>query len=240
MASPHQQVHISAIRWTAKGNLVVIGSSNVTLHQLQMAATVIAQAFVSSYSATVTPSPPPTWANVKWSKLLINGLPTGMSNSWEVFTPEECHQTLIANNSSYAILPIMQKPSWVRSPSSYKADSSSSLIVAFEDPDGERLKSLLAARYLFAFGTRATAKKWKQRTHPKQTTSNVDPEHEESDDEVEILTCVLTPTPLAQHEVAPPQTPEEITKYLHVEEPSAQHTCATMSQQQPRQTRARK
>jgi len=61
---------------------------------------------------------------------------------------------------------------------------SSSLVVAFEDPDGERLKSLLAAQYLFAFGTRATAKKWKQRTHRKQTTSNVNPEHEESDDEV--------------------------------------------------------
>jgi hypothetical protein len=33
-ASPHQQVRIAAVRWTAKGNLVVTGGPNVTLHQL--------------------------------------------------------------------------------------------------------------------------------------------------------------------------------------------------------------
>jgi hypothetical protein len=58
----------------------------------------------------------------------------------------------------------MQKPSWVKPPSSYKADSTSSLVVAFKDPDGERLKSLLVAWHLYAHGTRATVKKWKQRT----------------------------------------------------------------------------
>jgi len=76
MASSHQQVRISAVRWTAKGNLVVIGGHNVTLHHLQMAAATIAQAFTASYSAAVNPFPPPTRANVKWSKILINGLPT--------------------------------------------------------------------------------------------------------------------------------------------------------------------
>ena|SRR6266851_9684125 len=36
MSSPHQQVHISAVRWTAKGNLIVISGHNVTLNQLQL------------------------------------------------------------------------------------------------------------------------------------------------------------------------------------------------------------
>ncbi len=57
----------------------------------------------------------------------------------------------------------MQKPSWVHPPSSYKSNSSSSLVVAFEDPDGESSKALLVVRFLYALGTRATVKKWKQK-----------------------------------------------------------------------------
>jgi hypothetical protein len=93
----------------------------------------------------------------------INSLPTRASDTQAMFTPEECHQSLAANNPSYFILPITQKPSWVHPPSSYKANSSSSLVVAFEDPDGERVKALLAAQFLYALGTRATVKKWKQK-----------------------------------------------------------------------------
>ena len=159
MTFPHQQVRIFTVRWTAKGNLIAISGHNVTLNQLQLAANTIAQAFTNSYSAAVNPPPPPTQANVKWSKLLINGLPTGVSNTRDPFTPEECHQSLAANNPSYASLSVTQKPSWVCLPSSYTEGSSSSLIVAFEDPDRQQLKPLLAARYLFAFGTGATVKK---------------------------------------------------------------------------------
>ena len=130
-----------------KGNLVVTGGPNVMLHQLQLAAATIAQAFANSYTASVTPLPPPTRANIKWSKLLINGIPTGASDSRGVYSPKECHLALVATNPFYATLPVTQKPSWVRPPSSYKADSSSSLVVAFEDPDGERLKSMLAVRH---------------------------------------------------------------------------------------------
>ena len=99
-ASPHQQVHITAIRWTAKGNLVVTGGPNVMLHQLQLAAATIAQAFANSYTASVTPLPPPTQANIKWSKLLINGIPTGTSDSCGVYLPKECHLALVATNPS--------------------------------------------------------------------------------------------------------------------------------------------
>jgi hypothetical protein len=50
MTSPHQQVRISAVRWTAKGNLIVIGGHNVMLNQLQLAANTIVQAFTSVYT----------------------------------------------------------------------------------------------------------------------------------------------------------------------------------------------
>jgi hypothetical protein len=149
----------------------------------------------NTYSAAVNPPPPPTWANVKWSKLLINGLPTGTSDTQGPYTPEECHQSLAANNPAYATLPVMQKPSWVRAPLSYTAGSSSSLVVAFKDPDGSRLKSLLVARHLFAFSTRATIRKWKQRTTKQKPTSNDNGiELEDVEEDVEIQTRAITPT----------------------------------------------
>lgn len=44
--------------------------------------------------------------------------------------------------------------------------------MAFEDPDGDRAKELLAAEYLDAFGTRASVKKWKLRTNKSQTSNS--------------------------------------------------------------------
>ena len=143
MTSPHQQVHISTVRWTAKGNLVVIGGPDVPLQQLQLAAPIFLWAFANTYTTAVNPIPPLSRANVRWSKLLINGLPTGASDTQDAYTPEECHKSLAVNNPTYASLLITQKPSWVRPPNSYQAGSSSSLVVAFEDPDGENLRSLL-------------------------------------------------------------------------------------------------
>src|SRR5882672_10675804 len=57
---------------------------------------------------------PKTRANVKWSKILINGVPTGKSQSREPYNPDECHQALLENNPAYVSLTIMQKPSWVK------------------------------------------------------------------------------------------------------------------------------
>jgi len=88
----------------------------------------------------------------------------------------------------------MQKPSWVRPPPSYKAGSSS-LVFAFEDPDGSRLKSLLTARYLYAFGTRSTVKKWKQRTTKHKLTSRSDDIESEDEDDVENSNQSANPHP---------------------------------------------
>jgi hypothetical protein len=174
--SPHNQVHISASRWTAKGNLVVTGGHQTTAHQLQLASPSIAQAFSTAFSSDVTPiASPHTRANVKWTKILINSLPTGVSNNRGVYTPYECQQALSSENPSYAPLIIAQKPSWVKAPPSYSHGSSSSLVVAFEDPDGTKARALLGAKHLYAFGTHATLRKWKQRPTTLSPTRDTTP-----------------------------------------------------------------
>jgi len=83
----------------------------------------------------------------------------------------------------------MQKPSWVCPPSLYQLGTTSSLIVAFKDLEGKHLQSLLAAWHLYAFGTRATVKKWKQNAPTKKQPHKEDQHQSKSDDEVEIITC---------------------------------------------------
>ena len=92
---------------------------------------------------------------MKWSKVLINGVPTGVTGDRGAKTPDECHAALALENPTYASLQITQKPSWVRPPTSYTIGSASSLVVAFEDPDGSKSEALLASRQLFLFGARA-------------------------------------------------------------------------------------
>jgi hypothetical protein len=153
-----------------------------TAHQLQIASPLIAKAISDAYSTTVTPiTIPHTRANVKWSKILINGLPTGVTDSRGAYTPDECQTALISENPSYASLIIAQKPNWVKPPHAYTPGSSSSLVVAFEDPDGTKARALLGAKYLYAFGTRAMLRKWKQRPTPPTPPSP-------ASDDTEIVT----------------------------------------------------
>jgi hypothetical protein len=75
-ASPHIHIHISAIRWTVKGNMVVTRGHTTSMQQLQLATPIIAKAFTDAYLNIKIPfSTPFTRANIKWSKILINGLP---------------------------------------------------------------------------------------------------------------------------------------------------------------------
>jgi hypothetical protein len=183
-SSPHHQIKLSAARWTAKGNLILTGGPQVTAQQLTTAHSFISSAIAGVLADHVNiHSPPPIRANVKWSKLLINGVPTGVtSKRGSAYSREECHSALVTDNPSYAPLIVTQKPSWVRAPSSYTVGTSSSLVVAFEDPDGSKAKALLAAKYLYAFGSRVSVKKWKQRTTKSQTThSPMDADNEEVD-----------------------------------------------------------
>ena len=173
------QVQLAAVRWTAKGNLIITAGPSSTPVSLLSAAPHI-NAILSTTLQLPSHSPfTQPRANTKWSKISINGVPTGASPTRTPYTPEECHAALAAINPTYASLQITQKPSWVRPPSSYSHGSASSLSVAFEDPDGTKMKALLAERYLYAFGNRATVQKWKYRL--KKTKENSKPNADEHD-----------------------------------------------------------
>jgi len=73
-----------------------------------------------------------------------------------------CWQVLINNNPSLHNLQVCQLPSWVRQPSLFQPGSQSSLVLAYEDPDGSITQSLLSQRHLYAFGAQCKVKKWRQ------------------------------------------------------------------------------
>ena len=178
-------MQLAAVRWTASGNLVVTGGPAATPSSLQLAAPHIGAILSTKFKLTSPTSIPPPRANVKWSKIIINGVPTGASSNRKPYSPEECHAALSAINPSYATLSITQQPSWVHPPSSYTHGSASSLSVAFEDQSGEKLKAILAERYLYLFGNRATVKKWKYCRHNttnKETSPTSISKHPQADD----------------------------------------------------------
>jgi hypothetical protein len=172
-SAAHANVRVSAARWTAKGNLVLTAGPDTTLAQLTSASSLLTSAIQAHLPSSPSCS---SRANVRWSKLLINSVPTGVTGDRaHAYTAAECHQALIADNLSYRRLRVTQLPSWVKRPSSYLADSCSSLAVAFEDPDGTTASSLVSARHLFLFGAQATIKKWKQKPPPPKLRRKVVP-----------------------------------------------------------------
>ncbi|KAN0102394.1 hypothetical protein V8E52_011988 [Russula decolorans] len=171
----HKSMFLSAAKWTGKGNLVFTASPHTTSHQLQ-ALTPDIESLVIEYLSVFTPNPTITSRpNVKWAKLLINGVPTGVKQDRGAYTPNECHNALNSHNPIYANLRITQKPSWVRSPSSLTTGTSSSLSIAFEDPDGSQLKSLLSIRQLYLFGARAKVRRWKTASPQARTPQPSNP-----------------------------------------------------------------
>ena len=200
------QVELAAIRWTAKGNLVITGGPSATPHTLQLAAPHISTILPNILSLPIDHSISHPRANVKWSKILINGVPTnastGEGQSIGPASPDTCHSALAAINPSYATLTITQKPSWVRPPSSYTSGAVSSLSVAFEDPDRSKLKLLLAERYLYLFGHRAQVKKWKYRqTKNKGTSKPNTTKHDQGGDkpDEEDVDIITTPASSSSH-----------------------------------------
>jgi len=140
-------------------NLVITRGPAVTPHMLQLAAPHITASLTKSLPLPSNAPLPQPRPNPKWSKITINSIPTGMSLVRSPLSPDECHIVLVASNPSYTSLSITQKPSWVHLPTLYKLGSVFSLSVAFEDPDGSKLKVLLAKQYLYAYGNRASVQK---------------------------------------------------------------------------------
>jgi len=148
--SPHL-VALSAARWTAKNNLMVTAGPDTSAHQLMQAFHLISDVLSTFLSHDSSPLPITSHENVKWFWLLINGIPTGVSSTCRPYSPSECHQVLMADNPAFQTLRFMQPPSWVRAPSTYGPGSILSLVVTFEDPSGDSLRSLLVGKTLFAF-----------------------------------------------------------------------------------------
>ena len=154
----HKSMFLSAAKWTGKGNLVFTASPHITSHQLQSLTPDI-ESLALEYLSVFIPNPIVTsQPNVKWAKLLINDVPSGVTQDRGAYTPNECHIALNSHNPNYSNLKITQKPSWVCPPSTLKPGTSSSLSIAFEDPDSSQLRALLSNCQLYLFGTRAKVK----------------------------------------------------------------------------------
>jgi len=166
----YANVKVSAVRWTPKGNLVIFGGPDTSQDALLSASHVLTSA-ISARLPLPGPSRMLARANVKWSKILVNGVPLRSAPHSEMgVTPSAAlHAQLTEHNPSYAALKITQMPSWVRAPSTYLPSAvTSSLVVAFEDPDGSIARNLIKAKSLFAFGAQAVVRKWKYKApYPK-------------------------------------------------------------------------
>jgi len=140
----HANVWISAVRWTPKGNLVIIRGPATSIVQLKDTTHVLTTAIQSTLPEPMTFLA--SQANVKWSKLLINGVPTGIDEETPAHSSAECQRALTLDNLSYGHLTITQLLSWVRSPFSYTPSSYLSLVVVFKDPDRSIASSMVAAK----------------------------------------------------------------------------------------------
>ena len=147
---------VSAGHWTLKGNLVVVAGPDTTLAQLTAAQPIITKALADRFPGPDLHSR----ANLCWSKLLVNSVPTGVTGSSVAHTPTAIHNELLKENPAYCRLWITQLPTWVWRPDLYGPGSSSSLVFVFKDPDGSLFTSLLSSRFFFLFGIQSTLRKW--------------------------------------------------------------------------------
>jgi len=153
-----------------KNNLVVTAGPNTSVYQLTQTSHIISDVLSTFLSHDSSPLPITSYENVKWAHLLINSIPTGVSSTRRPYSPSECQQALMADNPAFWTLRLTQPPSWVRAPSTYGPGSISSLVVAFEDPSGDSLRSLLGGKTLFAFGHSGELQCWKQKPCSKAAT----------------------------------------------------------------------
>ena len=95
------QARVSAARWTACGNLVITAGPNTSEKLLNFAILYIALITKKALKLQINASTP-TRANVRWSRILINRVPTGATAETEAHNPVSCHQSLMADNLSPA------------------------------------------------------------------------------------------------------------------------------------------
>ena len=154
-------VQVSACRWTPKGNLVIFAGPDMSRDQLSAASHLLTLAIATSLPDVSTCVF--SRLNVRWGKVLINRVPTGVTDdSSAVHSPSVCLQDLLENNPSLCPLKVTQLPSWVWAPCLFQPGFSSSLVFAFKDLDSTIAPSLIATRHLFYFGAHVMVRHWRQ------------------------------------------------------------------------------
>jgi len=155
----HANVRVSAAKWTPKGNLVMFAGPGVSRDALFATSHLLTTAVSRALPEDPAIS---SCLNVKWGKVLINSVPTGISKGCPTaHSPASCWQELVTNNPSLRHLTVCQLPSWVRWPSLYQPGSQSSLVFSFEDPDGSLGPALIRARHVYAFGSQCRVSRWR-------------------------------------------------------------------------------
>jgi len=154
----HANVWVSAAKWTPKGNLVVFTGPGISHDALFATSHILTSAISQALPDDLRIS---SHLNVKWGKVMVNSIPTGISEGCPTaHFPATCWQSLINNNPSLHHLKVCQLPSWVRRPSLFQLGSQSSLVLTFEDPDGSLTPSLIYARNVYAFGSQCHVLCW--------------------------------------------------------------------------------
>ena len=154
----HANVQVSAAKWSPKGNLVVFARPDVTCNVLFATSSLLT-------SAISWALPDDLWIssclNVKWGKVMINSIPTGITKDHPTaHSLAACWQLLIDNNPSLSYLKVCQLPSWVCQPSLFLPGSQSSLVLTFEDLDGSLAPSLICAHNMYALGVQCHVMQW--------------------------------------------------------------------------------
>ena len=144
----YAHIRVSAAKWTPKGNLVVFAGPGVSHDALYSAAPLINSAVSKALLEDPRIS---ARLNVKWGKVLINLVPTGVVEGHPTaHSPATCWQVLLDNNPAlFCHLKVCQLPSWVQRPSLFQPGLSLSLVFAFEDPDGTIALTLIKARNVY-------------------------------------------------------------------------------------------
>jgi hypothetical protein len=138
----------------------------------------VLQTSLSAMAQLSPQSPPKLHHNIKWSRLHLNAIPTGTTDTQGAYTSAEVHVALAAENSAYHSLTITQQPSWVCDLTTYKTGSASSLSFSFEDLDSSSAQHLLCLCTMFAFGHIITVKHWMEKLpqkRPSKTPTKMPP-----------------------------------------------------------------
>jgi len=100
----HANVWVSAAKWTPKGNLVMFTGPGVSHDALFATSSLLTSAI-----SWALPDDPriSSRQNVKWGKVMINSIPTGITEGYpHAHSPAACWQSLIDNNPSLHLLKV--------------------------------------------------------------------------------------------------------------------------------------